>query len=69
MAHHGKSGRRAVSLNLDQEQRDELLRLTGERTLTAAVHEALADFVLEEQFRAARRARLEREHRANIRGT
>ena len=62
MVHKGKAGTRAVSFEISEEDRETLLRLTGEKTLTAAVHEALAGFVLEHQLQAARRARWEREH-------
>lgn len=55
MTRHAKPGTRAVSINISEEERQELLRLTGEKTLTAAVHKALADLVLDEQLRASDR--------------
>jgi hypothetical protein len=66
MAHHGKAGSPQVSLNITPEQREDLLRLTGERTLTAAVHEALADLVIEAWLREAIQRRWEREHPGSV---
>jgi Arc/MetJ family transcription regulator len=48
MAHHGKKGFRAVSIEISDELRAEVLRITGEATLTAAIHGALVDLVLPE---------------------
>ncbi|HLF70995.1 MAG TPA: hypothetical protein VI759_02435 [Dehalococcoidia bacterium] len=53
MAHKGKPGTRAVSIDITPEQREEILCSSGEKTLTAAVNKALAEFVIQEQLRAA----------------
>lgn len=62
MAHHGKAGTRQVSIEITPEEREEILRLSGARTLTAAVHLALAEYVAQEQLRVASRSRWAREH-------
>ena len=48
MVHKGKSGTRSVTLDIAPELRNELMRLTGAKTLTEAIYEALADLVLRE---------------------
>ena len=47
--HKGKKGFKAVSFEISDELRAEVLRITGAKTLTEAVHEALADIVLRHQ--------------------
>jgi hypothetical protein len=63
MVHKGKKGFRAVSLEISKDLRAELLRITGEKSLTAAVHEALADFVLREQQEGPLKKRRESERK------
>jgi hypothetical protein len=63
MVHKGKKGFRAVSFQISEDIRAELLRITGQETLTAAVHEALADFVLRDQEEGPLRKRRELERK------
>ena len=58
-----KPGTKQVTLNIDPELRAEVMRLTGARTLTEAVHEALADLVLGEREVAPLRRRREIERK------
>jgi hypothetical protein len=61
MVHKGRKGTRAVSIEMDERQRAELLKLAGESTLTGAIHEALADFILRERVDAPLRKRRQEE--------
>jgi hypothetical protein len=46
-----KPGTKAVSLSIDPALRAEIMRLTGAKTFTEAIHEALAELVLRERAR------------------
>jgi hypothetical protein len=63
MVHKGKRGFQAVSFEICDDTRAALLRTTGEKTLTAAVHEALVAVVLWEQQQGPLRRRRELERR------
>lgn len=63
MPHRGKTSTKQVTFDIDPELRDEVIRLTGAKTLTEAVHEALAELVLRERVEAPLRKRREVERR------
>jgi Arc/MetJ family transcription regulator len=63
MPHKGKPGTRQVTLDIDPDMRATLMRLTGAKTMTEAIHEALADLVLRERELGPLRVRRENERK------
>ena len=61
--HKGKKGFKAVSFEISPELRAEVMRITGAKTLTEAVHEALADVVLRHYEQGALRDKRGQERR------
>ena len=51
MAHKGKKGTRPISIETSDKMRSELLEITGEKTLTGAIHATLREHIRSERCR------------------